>query len=110
MDKVTQSTAASAEESAAASEDLNTQAEQMKVYVVDLAKVVEGGSANGAVSFHSALDAGHRSKGVSMAVHKALPLPEKKDGGKAAGRVQRAKAVRRPEEVIPLTEGEFKDF
>ena len=110
MDKVTQSTAATAEESAALSEELNAQAEQMKVYVADLVKVVEGGSANGAASFHSAPDAGHRSQRVPIAVRKALPLPEKKAGGKAAGRVQGSKAVRRPEEVIPLTGGEFKDF
>jgi methyl-accepting chemotaxis protein len=108
MDKVTQSAAANAEESAAASEELNAQAEQMKGYVADLAQVV-GGSANGATSTRSALDTGHRSKGGSMAVHKALPMPEKRGNGKA-GRVQQARAARRPEEVIPLTGGEFKDF
>jgi hypothetical protein len=36
MDKITQSTVASAEESAATSEELNAQAEQMKVFVGDL--------------------------------------------------------------------------
>ena len=108
MDKVTQSTAANAEESAAAAEELNAQAEQMKVFVEDLVKVV-GGSANGATSFHSALDADHRSKGASMAVRKALPMPEKK-GPRRAGRGQGAKVARCPEEVIPLQEGEFRDF
>ncbi|MHB8091445.1 MAG: methyl-accepting chemotaxis protein [Syntrophales bacterium] len=42
MDKVTQSTAANAEESAGAAEELNAQAEQMKAFVEDLVKVVGG--------------------------------------------------------------------
>lgn len=108
MDKVTQSTAANAEESAAASEELNAQAEQMKGFVADLAKVV-GGSANGSASFRSGLDAGRRSKGPSMVARRALPMPEKKGNGRA-GRLQGTKVARRPEEVIPLTEGGFKDF
>jgi methyl-accepting chemotaxis protein len=48
MDKVTQSTAATAEKSAAAAGELNAQAEQMKVYIGDLVAVVVG-RANGAV-------------------------------------------------------------
>jgi methyl-accepting chemotaxis protein len=46
MNKVTQSTAANAEESASASEELNAQAEQMKGYVGDLSAVI-GGSHSG---------------------------------------------------------------
>jgi methyl-accepting chemotaxis protein len=42
MDKVTQSTVATAEESAAASEALNAQAEQMRGYVEDLFSVING--------------------------------------------------------------------
>lgn len=108
MDKMTQSAASSAEESAATSEELNAQAEQMKVYIQDLAKMV-GGSSNGSTTFRSALDGGNTSKGISTAAHKALPVSVKKGDGKA-GRGRHAKTARRPEEVIPLTEGEFKDF
>ncbi len=46
MDKVTQSTAANAEESAASAEELTAQAQQMKSFVGDLAGVV-GGSISG---------------------------------------------------------------
>ena len=46
MDKVTQQAAATAEESASASEELNAQAEQMKVFVADLVAIV-GGTGNG---------------------------------------------------------------
>jgi len=42
MDKVTQSNAANAEESAAAAEELNAQAETMKQSVMELLKLVEG--------------------------------------------------------------------
>ncbi len=44
MDKVTQSTAASAEESASASEELNAQAETLKGAVHELLRLVEGSS------------------------------------------------------------------
>lgn len=44
MDSLNQSTAANAEESAAASEQLNAQAEQMKIYVGELVSVITGAS------------------------------------------------------------------
>ncbi len=44
MDKVTQQTAANAEESASAAEEMNAQAEQMKRYVTDLVHIVGGAS------------------------------------------------------------------
>ena len=109
MDKVTQSAAASAEESAAASEELNAQAEQMKVYVEELQKVV-GGSGNDG---HGGVSGGH---GVGLARIEAGPrkgsgFSEKKAvGRRLAGPGERAKTPRRPEQVIPLIEGEFKDF
>jgi methyl-accepting chemotaxis protein len=109
MDKMTQSAAATAEESASASEGLNAQAEQMKAYVQDLQKLV-GGSANGSASFRSALAAGKRHRGPATAGRKALPLPVKKGDSPTAGRDGRPKTARRPEDVIPLEKGEFKDF
>jgi methyl-accepting chemotaxis protein len=111
MDKMTQSAAASAEESASASEELNSQAEQMKGYVHDLVNVV-GGQANGSISSRSAVMTGNRQKEVSTAARKTLPLQEKKGFGKEGHRrgAKAARAVRRPEEVIPLEEGGFHDF
>lgn len=53
MDKVTQSTAASAEESASAAEEMNAQAEQMKAYVQELVTVI-GGSIDHAVGKRNA--------------------------------------------------------
>jgi methyl-accepting chemotaxis protein len=104
MDKVTQSTAASAEESAAAAEELNAQAEQMKVYVGDLVAVVGGSEAAASV----AESAGPGRK--KPAAPKKAAVPKKKEqrplliAGKKPGKVAD------PEEVIPLKDGEFKDF
>jgi methyl-accepting chemotaxis protein len=107
MDKVTQATSANAEESAAAAEELNAQAGQMKVYVGDLVMVV-GGSKKGSVPVHPAVisHAGN-SRRVAGPARIALPAPVKKAGGRGAFK---AKEKTAPGEVIPLNEGEFKDF
>ena len=72
MDKVTQQTAANAEESAAAAEELNAQAEQMKGYVDDLVHVIGA----------SAADTGSRGRGgvlprTQTVTRRALTLPMK---------------------------------
>jgi methyl-accepting chemotaxis protein len=107
MDKVTQSTAANAEESAAASEELNAQAEQMKVFVEDLVKVV-GGSGSNHMGSHGGNGRGVRREQV--VAHKALALPAKTTGGASAIRGKASRKVAHPEQVIPMNEGEFKDF
>jgi len=106
MDKVTQSTAASAEESAAASEELNAQAEQMKVYVRDLVAVV-GGRTNGRGS--GEIGSGDRCK--QRVARKTYTLPLKKGAGRQlAVRGKESAKVTHPEQVIPMNDGEFKDF
>ena len=97
MDKVVQQNAANAEESASASEEMNAQAEQMKGYVDDLVALV-GGSAKGAKSVHAKVMTPKAVPG------KALAAPAKKQVA-----VHQAKEVR-PEQVIPLEDGDFKDF
>jgi methyl-accepting chemotaxis protein len=47
MDKVVQQNAASAEENASASEEMNAQAIQMRAYVAELVRLVEGGTERG---------------------------------------------------------------
>ena len=110
MDKVTQQQAASAEESASASEKLHAQAEQMKVFVVDLVAVV-GGAGNG-----SGLSRGgqKRKAPLSGADRKAIHMEDGRKKGKsliARGKDRSANARSlRPEQVIPLEDGNFKDF
>jgi methyl-accepting chemotaxis protein len=107
MDKVTQSTAASAEESAAASEELNAQAEQMKVFVEDLVRVV-GGNVDGSRSVHTSAIS-HAGNGRKAAGHSHLSLkaPVKKTVSQG---VFKAKGKTTPEEIIPMGDGQFKDF
>ena len=103
MDKVTQQSAANAEESASASEELNAQAEQMQVFVADLVAVV-GGRRNGGGNHHAS--PGRESHSPVTGGHKRLALtakPSRKGGkGFAPGK--------RPAQVIPLNEEEFKNF
>ncbi|MHB8091891.1 MAG: methyl-accepting chemotaxis protein [Syntrophales bacterium] len=107
MDKVTQSTAANAEESAAASEELSAQAEQMKVYVGDLVSVV-GGSGSGSGQITAALSPRQvKGSGYRQA---ALPAPRKATGKQVAASGHGKMKITRPEQVIPLDDGDFKDF
>jgi len=104
MDKVTQSTAANAEESSAAAEELNAQAEQMKVLVGDLVAVVGGNSRAALAGAEGSLLAATR------------PAKRRPAAATDAKGLQLRLADRRPpkvslaESLIPLREGEFKDF
>jgi methyl-accepting chemotaxis protein len=113
MDKVTQQAAANAEESASASEELNAQAEQMKSYVTDLARVVGG---NGHGGFDEASAGSGRAKRVNSLSsgnkRKGLPPAMGRKGKELAlitGGHGRGKVVH-PNQVIPMDEDEFKDF
>ena len=108
MDKVTQSNAASAEESAAAAEELNSQAVVMKHAVGELARLVGGGQDTSGSS--------HRPAKIVAKTNFAFAVPMKSRTGKStlgngnghhpvAG--AHAPATRRNE--IPLA-GDFKDF
>ena len=100
MDKVIQQNAANAEESASASEEMNAQAEQMKSFVGDLMALVGGnGNGNGARS---------RQYGVKASGRKALEASVGRVKNKAVA-AHGAKEVR-PDEVIPMDDGNFKDF
>jgi methyl-accepting chemotaxis protein len=98
MDRVTQQTAASAEESASAAEELNAQAMQMRGYVDELAAVV-GGAA-----------------GDAAAVPERKPAPSRSarpGGDRQAGKVALKKKGVQPKTLIPFDEekkGDFKDF
>ncbi|MBF0527511.1 MAG: MCP four helix bundle domain-containing protein [Deltaproteobacteria bacterium] len=102
VEKVTQQNASTAEESASASEELNAQAVQLKNYVMELMALVGG-------KVHSREVKKSREE---SAVPVRLPRPTYP--------VEKAKEVRlikgnvdrevRPERVIPMDDGDFKDF
>jgi methyl-accepting chemotaxis protein len=117
MDRVVQQNAANAEESASASEEMNAQAEQFKTFVQALEALV--GARNGEASF-SGNGNGHSGKDVMrLAGRTALPGPglgKKKllpvlarKSGKPQAALSSGKELR-PEQVIPLDDGDFKEF
>ncbi len=95
MDKVTQQTAANAEESASASEEMNAQALQMKEIAHELMLIVEGSVKAGTPTSVSA-------GGPERMVKKVLTFKgsRKKDNTRDI----------RPEAVIPLDDKDFKNF
>jgi len=113
MDKVVQKNAASAEESASAAEEMNAQAETMKGFVEELTALVGRRDGNGWVGAKEAVGqrfevkkiGGNGGKHLEKVVSKVGGLAKaKKDNGKFANK----EAV--PSQVIPLEEGDFKEF
>jgi len=124
MDKVTQSNAANAEESASASEQLSVQARELNDMVNVLVQIV-GGSGSGAglktsaASTHLAGDHGLMTH--KMEARRDSPAPghsllRQGNGGsrKAAQRkgalATAGSRISRPEEVIPLGDDDLKEF
>jgi methyl-accepting chemotaxis protein len=102
MERVTQQSAANAEESAAAGEELTAQAEQLKRYVGDLNGLIGGSASHGKGRGEPAKkdEAGWKAPLLAR-----LKAPREKSPGAAGNR-----KPSRPEEVIPLNKGDFKDF
>jgi methyl-accepting chemotaxis protein len=94
MDKVIQSNAATAEESASASEEMNAQAEQMKCVVDDLVAIVGGNTG------------GQRTARPAQA---KAARPKTSAGGHSVANSHHAVEIK-PDKLIPLEEGDFKDF
>ena len=106
MNSVTQQVAANAEESASSSEELNAQAEQMKGYVAELSDIV-GGNGHGEVNGHGVTRGKPGLQGTMTSVRQVSQRPVQDN--KFLTHQQKAKGVA-PEQVIPMEEGEFKDF
>jgi methyl-accepting chemotaxis protein len=102
MDKVTQSNAAGAEESASASEEMNAQAEHMRGMVNKLVTLV-GNVGNGAGDGDVL-----GQKTLRASVHRAPAVLMKKTRAKA---LQHPKAMEvHPDQVIPMDDEDFEDF
>jgi methyl-accepting chemotaxis protein len=119
MDKVVQKNAANAEESASAAEEMNSQAEQMKGFTKDLLALVSGNkNGNGHISFKDNHPVGI-SRGRLPGIHQrqkngslgSLNASNRKEDGKGVGVAAHRKAKEvRPDQVIPMDEGDFKQF
>ncbi|MEI7637882.1 MAG: methyl-accepting chemotaxis protein [Syntrophus sp. (in: bacteria)] len=103
MDKVTQSTAATAEESASASEEMNAQAEQMKQVAYTLTQII-GGSSNGNGYGN------RRDTQVKKGIRGVLSaVTAKRSTSSEIASYDQGRKVR-PELVIPMDTDRFKDF
>jgi len=103
MDKVTQQTAANAEESASASEEMNAQAEQMKNISFTLVNIIGRSLKDTGNIARNDIKAKKGIRGVLAAV------TAKKGTVKDVVRYTKGRKIR-PDQVIPMKEGEFKDF
>ncbi len=114
MDKVTQSNAASAEESASASEELNSQAESLKDAVAQLQAMVSGDSRPNAQT-HATQRTSRTTPAKSTPARKTAASAAPQRNGSAHGHGSNGSATvasvkkSRPEEAIPMG-GDFKDF
>ncbi|MEE8430384.1 MAG: methyl-accepting chemotaxis protein [Candidatus Desulfatibia sp.] len=105
MDKVVQQNAANAEESASASEEMSAQAEQMKGFVDELVALVAGsaGAAQRVTRTKAAASKGIAKRGLAAIVKKVKTKKTKEVA------VHQAREVG-PEQVIPMSDDDFKDF
>ena len=100
MDKVTQNNAANAEESASASEEMRAQAEQMKDVVGDLRALVDGSGGKIERGNDEAIRKEAVAEKTGIQTHKAVSGPVKKASEREV----------KPYDVIPMDQGDFKDF
>ena len=118
MDKVTQANAASAEESASASEELFAQAKELGDMVAVLTGIVNGaGSPAAAHEVYAAPVARPSSRPVSRkaqvrrpAVHKAAATVPDRDWSPEPAKASRNGHAKRAEAIIPLTDAELSEF
>ncbi|HEU20386.1 MAG TPA: methyl-accepting chemotaxis protein [Deltaproteobacteria bacterium] len=103
MERVTQQNAANAEESAAASEEMNAQAEGLRSIVKELSDLV--GGTNGTMDHSQGFKKiGSEKKRQRYMTSTALSVPAKSTSSTKSGKVVK------PEDIIPLDEGNFQDF
>ena len=102
MDRVTQTTAANAEESAAAAEELNSQAASMHDIATTLTMVITGGTT---------IEGSSAQLTQATAPQRALPEPPKARAPKvASGVVANKAAAKNPSQAIPFDDEDFQDF
>jgi methyl-accepting chemotaxis protein len=107
MDKVTQSNAASAEESASSSEQLSAQADALKNLVEDLLSLVAGAGAQRGDAVDRPAPRQRQAQSVKPSRRPQRSLPS--SSGSKASSGGEGRKVMKPDDVIPL-DGDFGDF
>ena len=112
MDKVVQQNAGNAEETASASEEMNCQAERMKDFVGDLARLVGFGNDDRTVKFPANSPGNNTLNEGSVKLSKAPSLKGKSGNGKAHGKdiARYAEQPLKAERLIPLDDVEMSQF
>ncbi len=111
MDHVTQSNAASAEESASASMELKTQADNLDMIVGNLARIITGTGIKGKIKPSASMQLLKKQTvhaGVAAYKPKGLPMPKRRPKPQPAGKKKEGEL--KAEEVIPFDDEDFKDF
>lgn len=114
MESVVQRNSVSAEESASASEEMSAQAEQMKIFVAELATLVGGANGRSTIGGATALRKKPTSKkgakGPKMiaAYEKKATGHHKAGNGKASAPLSKRNSGL--EQVIPFDDAEVSDF
>jgi ABC-type transporter Mla subunit MlaD len=108
MDKVIQQNSANAEESASASEEMSAQAKQMKGVVGDLIALVGGSAREGKSSEYTENRKGAAAQRPGIETHQTYSAPVTK--GKETSEIPQKAGNAHPDQVIPMDEGDFKDF
>ena len=109
MDKVVQSSAATAEETASASEELNAQAEQMNEIVRELQAIVAGRGSNGG-DVRSAQTVTQKTGRERAGARNRKALPGSAKNGREHAATKQIGYDDSPQKLIPLDSSEFKDF
>jgi methyl-accepting chemotaxis protein len=118
MDKVTQQNAASAEESASASEEMNAQAMQMK-QIVDHLMVLVGGTAGEMPGKQQGRNAaGVIAPPTRYEAGNGQNTPPSNGNGQKSGRIDQPPGIDKafqmkpvkPEEIIPMDDDQFENF
>ncbi|MBX7254922.1 MAG: DUF3365 domain-containing protein [Candidatus Hydrogenedentes bacterium] len=111
MDRVTQSNAALSEESASSSEQLNAQATELNAMVHELVRLIHGSKAEDTSRMQQVAKRPPRDRMKPKKIQETtVPRVERRQ--RAAGQLalQREKGVVKPEQVIPLDDGDIGDF
>lgn len=107
MDKVVQQVAANAEESASASEEMSAQSQQMRGIVDELVTVVKGRSRR-----HVQVERGNGQSGIGPGYSEQEEgmKTDTQKGAEAKKPIPVQSREVKPKDIIPLDEGDFKDF
>ncbi|RPH49326.1 MAG: chemotaxis protein [Desulfobacteraceae bacterium] len=108
MDKVVQQNAATAEESASASEEMSAQANEMKGFVNELVTLVTGNGNNGGQE--SVVSDRRPNQGALPSGPRGIRKPEGRIALKNKKPAASGSRDVDPKRLIPMGDGEFKDF